>query len=208
MELIKFSQKVYEYFAYRIYGKNMDWRQVYGKKGVEAAEKFANTMLERYGAAAGPSFVWFYIVFQFGRFELSNFKPEAYVKFITPAMIFGDGAMEKFGDRKSIDELTIKSSWLQRFQLSQQEFVKLHKFTFTTTMKKVDISSVDKKLRQYVDPIKRVTATTGQGIDLCLDLTDLYNHKDPSCQVCPYVKECKEKLKENNPRIFKLRRYE
>lgn len=208
MELTKFSQKVYEYFAYRIYDKQMDWRQVYGKKGQQAAELFANTMLERYGPGAGPSFVWFYVIFQFDRFKMTAFKPEAHVKFITPVMIFGKSAMEKFGDRKTIDELTIKAPWMQLYKLSQQEFVQKHKFTFTTTMEKVDIRKVDLKMRNYVDPIKRVTATTDEGMDLCADLTDLYNHQDPSCKICPYAQECKALLKETNPRIYNLRKYE
>lgn len=206
MELSIFTKAVYVYIAYRIYGKsNMDFRLVNSKKGKEAIQSFSDLMLERYGTAAGPFFIWFYTIYQFSRFEITGFRPQGFANFCTPTMIYGKSAVEKFGDRKTIDELTIRSPWLQKYKLSQQDFVRETGYTFTETMSKVDLAKVDKKRQQYRDPIKQVTANSAEGMDLCLDMTDLYNDQDPSCQICPYAVECKATLKEVNPKTFALR---
>jgi hypothetical protein len=208
MELAQFAKKVYEYFAYRIYGKLLDWRQVNGPKSRNTIEEFANIVIQQHGSAAGSEFIWFYIVYQFGRFSITGFQPEGHVKFITPVQVFGKSAIEKFNARKSIDALTIRDSWMLEHKLSQQEFVKLSGYTFTADRSKIDRNKVEEKIMSFRDPIKKIVSTTNAGMDLCLEMTDMFNEKDPSCRKCPYSIECKAKLKEINPKLYKLRNYE
>lgn len=208
MELSIFTKKIYDYFAYTIYEKKLDWRLVNGKKSQKSIETFSAYMLEKHGAGAGPSFVWLYIMYQFGRFELTNFRPESHTDIILPTMIFGQQAIKKYEERKTIDTLTLRSPWMQKFNLSQQEFVRKYGLTFTTSMEKVNHKKVIKSLMKYKDPIKYVTSTTNQGMDLCEDLTDMYNEQDVSCQSCPYAEMCKSTLKQTNSKLYELKGYE
>jgi hypothetical protein len=208
MELILFTKKIYEYFAYTIYGKDMDWKLVNGKRSQDSIKDFTEHMLNKHGGGAGPSFIWLYVIFQFGRFELTNFRPTSHTNTILPLMIFGKGAIDKYESRKTIDALTLRSPWMQIYKLSQQEFVRKYGLTFTTSMEKVDRRKVEKILMSYRDPIKMVTSTTNQGMELCIDMTELYNEKDKSCQSCQYSIKCKKLLKETNINLFELRRYE
>lgn len=208
VKLALFTKKIYDYFAYSIYGKEMDWRLVNGTKSKEAVNSFAEYMLEKHGAGVGPSFIWLYVTFQFGRFELTQFRPTSHTNFILPAMIFSKGSIEKYEKRKTIDTLTLRSPWMGKNNLSQEDFVRKHGLTFTTSMKKVNRGKVERALMSYQDPIKYITATTKQGMDLCFDMTELYNSNDKSCQRCPYALQCKQALKETNPKLFELRKYE
>jgi hypothetical protein len=47
-----------------------------------------------------------------------------------------------------------------------------------------------------------------KGVLWCYANTSLYNHKSMSCLLCNFSKECKEMLKKEQPRIYKLRGYE
>jgi len=48
---------------------------------------------------------------------------------------------------------------------------------------------------------------TVKGFYNCLLATTLYNHKSPLCMKCPKIKECKEELKLQYPKIYKKRGY-
>jgi hypothetical protein len=208
MELTTFTKKIYDYFAYAIYGSQADWRLINGKKSNQSIDMFVSHMLKKHGAAAGPSFIWLYIIFQFSRFELSNFKPTAHSSCVLPTMVFGVSAIDKFETRRTIDNLTLNSSWLKTYNLSQQEFVRKYGFTFTASMAKVNFKKVEQTLMKFKDPIKAVVSKTQQGMQLCEDLTDLYNDQDESCVKCIYQKECKQLLLTTNPRLYNLKGYE
>lgn len=186
----------------------MNWKLVKGAKSKRYIEEFAKYMLAKHGAGAGPSFIWLYVIFQFSRFELTNFRPTSHTNFILPTMCFGNSAIEKYEERKTIDTLTLRSPWMQKYKLSQQEFVRKYGLTFTTSMQKVNLFKVERTLMKYRDPIKAITSQTMQGMDMCEDMTDLYNSKDPSCQDCGYQTECKALLQTVNPKIYLLRGYE
>lgn len=208
MELVTFTRKVFEYFAYRIYNKQVNWRLVNGAKSKKAIEEFVEYVNEKYGAALGPSFVWKFTVFQFSRFQLNDFKTQSHAGVVLPTMCYGKQAIKKYSESKLTEATLMKQEWFISAGLSQAEFVQKHGFTFTTDMKKVDKKKVESKHLAYRDPIKKVTASSNEGMELCEDLTDLYNKFDPSCQRCPYSQQCKQLLKTQLPELYALRGYE
>jgi hypothetical protein len=204
MELSKFAIEVYLFFTGKIYSRPAVGERK-APKAMEAIEEFGKLFEQRYGRAVGAHFVWFYVAYQFGRYEIVDFKPKGFKKFVTATLVFSKKAIDKFGDRKTIDALTMRSPYLTKFGINKQDFVRETGFTFTADMTKVDHRKVERLIQAYQDPIKAVTVRDKIGWGLCAEMTDLYNSQDVSCQKCPYARECKQELKNVYPKIYQLR---
>jgi hypothetical protein len=206
MDLTVFAKEVYLYFTSRVYSRAADGF-CKTPKSIEAFDHFGKVFTERYGSV-GPEYVWFYVVFQFSKYELVNFRPKGFVPFVTPTMVFGKKAIKDFGHRKTIDNLTMNEQWVKDKKITKADFVRQTGFTFGAGAVKVNLAKAERKLQEYQDPIKAATVKFATGPESCYEMTDLYNDQDASCQICPYVKECKAYLQEVNPGLFNLRDYE
>ncbi len=72
------------------------------------------------------------------------------------------------------------------------------------------ISELDKILLTVVDSEeadKKKYLNTKRGLFWCIANTTLYFHKSMSCSVCQYKTDCKEVLKKEYQKIYKLRGY-
>jgi hypothetical protein len=204
MELSKFAIEVYLFFTGKIYSRPAIGERK-APKAVAAIEAFGKLFQERYGEAVGAHYVWFYVAYQFARYDLVNFRPKGIKPFVTATLVFQKSAVEKFGHRKTIDALTMRAPFLAKHGINKQDFVKETGFTFTADMSKVNHKKVEKILQTYQDPIKAVTVRDKIGWGLCEEMTDLYNDQDLSCQKCPYAVDCKQELKKLYPKIYALR---
>lgn len=63
-------------------------------------------------------------------------------------------------------------------------------------------------LRNSEERLKSEFHNTKRGLTWCVANTTLYFHRSPLCASCEYKAECKDILKDNYPKIYKLRGYD
>lgn len=73
---------------------------------------------------------------------------------------------------------------------------------------KSKLSSVYTQLRNSEEGLKRTYHNRKRGLEWCIANTSLYFHRSALCASCLYKLECKQMLKENYPKIYKLRGYD
>lgn len=206
MTLQNFSRELYQYFFQRIYGRAALTTR--DKKSEKYYDLFITNALERY-ESIGSDFVWLYITYQFARFEKTGFKPGSYTQQVEVVNVFGQTAFEKFkARRQDLDDLTLKQPYLAKFSITKEDFTNRTQIPFTLTSRKKVLLRQVHNLQSFRSPIKETASRTGVGLEVCAELTDLYNDKDPACQRCHQAKECKLLLQENYPHLYKLKGYE
>lgn len=206
MTLQNFSRELYQYFFHRIYG-----RMALTTRNRES-EKYYNLFVEnaikRYDSI-GSDFIWLYVAYQFGRFEKTNFKPGSYTQQIDVVNVFGQTAFNKFVQRRQeLDDLTLKGNYLNKFSITKEDFTNRTQIQFNLTSRKKVLLKQARVVQNYRSPIKESASRTPFALEVCRDLTDLYNDKDPSCQKCSQAESCKALLKTMYPHLYKLKGYE
>lgn len=137
----------------------------------------------------GADFIWFYCLYQFGRYldKIEANKLMIPGGRVVPAMIFGERAYEVFKSRRvEMDFITLNNPLITGYKVSKVEFAS-----------KKGI----KELKPFVpksltkDPIKKIASRGENPYETCIDMTDLYNEKDPSCQICVDRIKCEKNRK-------------
>jgi hypothetical protein len=70
------------------------------------------------------------------------------------------------------------------------------------------LKTVYLKLRPVEEKFKQQYHNRKRGLEWCIANTTLYFHHSALCAACTYKVECKEILKSNYPKIYKLRGYD
>ena len=134
-----------------------------------------------------------YLEFQFNHWY--KHESESEIKRIQPEWIFGDKALKRW-------EKTDKkiSAFVVRKNLKKD-------IKFKAEFKKENWNNIVLKLNDKEEQNKTKFFNTVKGFYFCLETTTLYNHKSKYCFDCKFNKDCKEKLKQTYPKIFKKRGY-
>jgi hypothetical protein len=205
MTLENFCREVYQYFYKQIYDEQSSSSR--NVKSVELYKQFVQQALDKY-ESIGSDFVWLYMIYQFGRFERSDFQPSSYTKRVEVVNVFGKIPFDKFVKRRQeLDDLSWKQAYLFKYAISKEDFTRRTRLTFDLSSKKKVLLREARAIQQFISPVKEAASKTGD-IDTCEEFTDLYNSMDPSCQKCPSAVRCKQLLQKSYPHLYKLKGYE
>lgn len=196
-------RSIYEYFHQKIYNaRSTSSRNLSNQDLIVFC---IQELQKRYGSVGGQ-FLWFYVIYQFGRFSKVNFIPNSFTKEVGIPNVFGKRAVSQFFARRvDLDSLTRKASWIQINNISQADFTNITQINLANPAIKISIQSNTRVHLAFRSPIKATACQFDFALDFCKEETDLYNKLDPSCQRCPQKKECRVLLEEIYPHLFKIK---
>ena len=70
-----------------------------------------------------------------------------------------------------------------------------------------ELSELLNKVRPHEEEFKREYHNTNRGLLWCIANTSLYFHRSALCVTCKFKTECKDTLKREYPRVYKIRGY-
>lgn len=70
-----------------------------------------------------------------------------------------------------------------------------------------ELSELLNKVRPHEEEFKREYYNTNRGLLWCIANTSLYFHRSALCATCKFKTECKDTLKREYPRVYKIRGY-
>lgn len=203
--MVNFARVVYEYFFTQIYKKIPT--NTRSDESQQLIERYVQYFQSQYKQSFGPEMIWFYVLYQFGRFQKTDFQLNAFVKEIQIKNIFGKTAITKFVNRRmELDDLTKKANYLSTYSINKQHFTATKYLTFETGQQS-KVADQYKKQMNIRSSVKAAASSTEYALITCYDFTDLFNHLDPACQSCNSAVECKAMLKETYPHLYKLKGY-
>lgn len=100
---------------------------------------------------------------------------------------------DKFGNKTNVE--------ITRNCLKQNFDIDTTKHTTKCNKMVVQVRPVEEKFKQEFFGTKR-------GLAWCVANTTLYHHRSPLCMRCPFKVECKEILKQNYYKVYKIRGYD
>ena len=114
--------------------------------------------------------------------------------------IIGSKAIERWNSRT--DKQKSKTDFIIRKNLKKDvKFDEIDKGTSD------EYKTIFSSIRKVEEDEKSRFHNTSKGFGYCLISTSLYDHKSSLCATCNKSMECKEMLKNNLPKVYKLRGY-
>lgn len=151
--------------------------------------------IERYGSNVGEEFILKFEEFAFSQWFKKDSEID-YGKTIRFAWIFSKRMMDLW-DKNSIGfnvYKTRKSSFKKDFKVNNART--------SSNFKEFCNSLIEQEENN-----KAVYLNTKRGLAFCIATTKLFFHKSSNCVICMYKNECREILKNEYPKIYKIRGY-
>lgn len=92
----------------------------------------------------------------------------------------------------------------------RQRYVRILKkeYNITDNNVKCRLGTIFQEVRTIEERFKKEFFNSRKGFSWCIANTTLYNHKSPLCKECVNKSDCKEVLRQNFYKIYKLRGYD
>lgn len=119
-----------------------------------------------------------------------------YSRIIRISWIFGKPAIERW---RKYDIAT--NVYITRIGLKKDHNINLIKH-------KSNISELVQTIRPSEEKFKEEYHNSRRGLAWCIANTTLYFHKSSWCAKCQFKKECKDIMKEQYPKVYKIRGYD
>lgn len=181
------AREIFSYFYQLAYKFKPLNPSLYGPEGMRVFKGFEERLKKEYGDSIGPQFIYDYTLFQFGRY-ITKIENNAFTSGgpITPAMVYG---------KKPHLEIYNKRNRDMEFMLNHSPLIKKYGASILNCQSATGIQFEIpfEKPKGYRDPTKAVASAGGNALDLCLEMTDLFDKNDPSCQRCSDAQKCAAK---------------
>lgn len=154
-----------------------------------------NSFIDEFSARVGKEFVR-----KFAEYGIQSWFNDGevrdYSKAVRFSWVFGKNAISRW--KKLGAEVNVR---ITQNSLKQN-------YDINVVKHESNIGKVVTSLREVEERFKKEYHNTKRGLAWCIANTTLYHHKSSLCATCIYKKECKDILKNEYPKIYKIRGYE
>lgn len=175
--------------------KKVAMNENYVLKYSEAQEKMIYNFIDHFGAEKiHDTFLKMYFEFQFN----FTFKFEKFGK--------GNVMLNWIIGKKAIERWSVRDKFKFKYHILYgiKQFVEISKkndaYVGWWDQLAKGLAHEDIQRARYLN--------TNKGMLWCYSMTTMYNHRSDSCILCDFSDMCKATLKEEMPRLYKLRGYE